>query len=372
MNDPSIPSFARPTFLAAALLLAVSASAATSYWDTSATAGLQSGDGTWGVDNFWSATTAGTSLGAWSSGNVAEFRTQSYLSNTVTVSGSQVISGMTFTSAINGPADWRFQGTGDLVLGAGSTIVNTGNGKVTIDSTISGSKMLTVSSSSAGRLILTGMNTYTGGTNVESGTLQVDGRVAGQTTALLGGNLTGSGVFGDVLVADKGSLNAGTPQSVGTMTMDTLTLHGGATVYWDLANAVAAAGSGYDRLNVLGRIDLGGLSLGSKLKLALVGNPLVFDATKSARFAVFVYGSLSVGFNAGFSDMVTFDTSGLKDGSGASVAADRFTLIDNAATKTLDLVYTAPIPEPSTYGLGLGALGLAIAMVRRRRAQRAV
>jgi MYXO-CTERM domain-containing protein len=46
-------------------------------------------------------------------------------------------------------------------------------------------------------------------------------------------------------------------------------------------------------------------------------------------------------------------------------------LVDDATNRQILLNYEAPtfapIPEPSTYGLGLGFLGLAIAAIRRRR-----
>jgi len=372
MNLPSLPSFARTTFLSAALLLAASATAATSYWDTSATAGLQSGDGTWGVDNFWSATTAGISPGAWTSGNIAEFRAQTTLLNTVTVGANQGVAGLTFTAPTTGTADWHFAGSGSLALTANATI-NTGNGRVTVANTISGAKSLTMVGVPAASsvLLLSGANTYTGGTIVQAGRLQVDGSILGLMTVSSGAYLSGAGSVGDVVLSANAYLNADKPNQAGSLSMDSLTLKGGSTIYWDLEDATQSAG--YDRFNIQGALDLAGLTTSTKLKLTLAGNPLVFDATKSTRFTIFSYGTLSVGSNSSLVDVLTFDTSGLKDGVGASVAADRFTLSDNAAAKTLELVYTAPvIPEPSTYGLGLGALGLAIAFLRRRRAQRAV
>jgi autotransporter-associated beta strand protein len=333
------------------------------------TAGLQSGDGVWGLDSFWSATTAGTTLGTWTSGNVAEFRAQSSLPVTVTVSGAQSISGMTFTSAATGAtSDWRFDGAGSLVVDAYTTI-NTGSGKVTIANAISGTRALDVAGSPGGKLVFSGNNTSTGATTVRSGTLQVDGSITGLTTVLGGAYLTGSGVFGDVVVAANSYLNAGAPNAVGAMTMQYMNLMSLSTVYWDLANAAAAAGVGYDTFNV-GVLDVGTLSATSKFSLSLSGRPSAFDASKNARFTLLSYRSLSTGFNfPDFSEVVTIDTLGLKDASGAAISADRFTLANNAATKTLDLVYTAPIPEPSTCGLALGALSLGVVMVRRRRRQ---
>jgi MYXO-CTERM domain-containing protein len=64
--------------------------------------------------------------------------------------------------------------------------------------------------------------------------------------------------------------------------------------------------------------------------------------------------------------LFTIDKSNLRDGAGVLVDGD-FSLSDSG--HSIDLVYTAPIPEPSTYGLALGLLTLAAVAVRRRRSQ---
>ncbi len=55
----------------ATVLAGASAQAVNQTWDTSTTAGIQPGNGTWGTDNFW--TTNGTTLGAFTTGSTATF-----------------------------------------------------------------------------------------------------------------------------------------------------------------------------------------------------------------------------------------------------------------------------------------------------------
>jgi MYXO-CTERM domain-containing protein len=57
----------------------------------------------------------------------------------------------------------------------------------------------------------------------------------------------------------------------------------------------------------------------------------------------------------------------LLDRNGNSVNPALFTLVNDTTSKQLSLAYAAPVPEASTYGLCLGALGLGVALVRRRR-----
>ena len=91
----------RTSFLLAAALALTPAIGATVTWDTSTTAGFQSGNGTWGTDSFWSSN--GTTLSPWISGDTASFLGQTTAVNdTITIGSNQTIGGLSFGSAVSG------------------------------------------------------------------------------------------------------------------------------------------------------------------------------------------------------------------------------------------------------------------------------
>src|SRR5207253_884387 len=61
--------------------------AATYTWDTSVSAGFQSGSGTWGTSNFWS--TLGTDALAWTASSDAVFANGNGGASAITVTGTQ-------------------------------------------------------------------------------------------------------------------------------------------------------------------------------------------------------------------------------------------------------------------------------------------
>jgi len=84
-----------------------------------------------------------------------------------------------------------------------------------------------------GAIALTGNNTYTGPTTVSNGTLLVDspGSLGGSPVFVSAGTLAGNGaIYGPVTVQSGGTLGAGDPESMGTLTLgNSLTFEPGAT-----------------------------------------------------------------------------------------------------------------------------------------------
>jgi len=237
----------------------------------------------------------------------------------------------------------------------------------TLSGVISGTG--TLNKDGTGTLVLTGANTFTGGVSVNAGSLLVNGSTLGATVVAAGASLGGTGSVGNVTLAAGAKITPGASggSSIGTLTLASLKLEGASVIQWNLARADQAAGTGYDCLKVTGLLDLSAASSLSKLQLVLAGAPTNFDVQQAASFKLMDYGSLNLGSNTNISDLFAIDVSGLKDQNGVSPQFFQFSVVNDSVNRQLLLNYTSAIPEPSTYGVSLGALGLAVAAVRRRR-----
>jgi autotransporter-associated beta strand protein len=107
----------------------------------------------------------------------------------------------------------------------------------------------------SGRIDLTSVSTYTGATNVDAGTLAVNGSIAASslTTVNAGGSLGGNGVVGNTFI-NGGTLAPG--NSVGA-----LTVQGSLTLSAAASYLVEISPSNADRVNVTGAANLGGATV---------------------------------------------------------------------------------------------------------------
>jgi autotransporter-associated beta strand protein len=300
-----------------------------------------------------------------SSGTAMAYSTNAFGVGVVTVSGSGVVDlgGQATTNnfAVNG---------GTLRGGSLSASQVSGTSGV-IDANLTGSGSF--SKTGSGSLILSGTNSHTGGTTVSEGTLLVNG-TTGAVTVASGGTLGGDGYAGNTSVLSGGTIAAGA--SVGILNVGNLTLAGGSALTWQLNDTSKIAGVGYD-LIVASILDLSGLSSANRATLNLMtlanpadsvsGTPVVFDQALSQSFTLLNYSSLNLGANSNVSNLFTINLNGFVAQDGSALNVGDLVVINDAANNSLKLAYFSPIPEPSTYGLSLGCLGLALAAVRRRR-----
>ena len=161
------------------------------------------------------------------------------------------------------------EGAGSFVLGG--SLLTAGN--LNSNTTVSGQIIDAVAGGQGGRLTkvgtgaltLGGANTYSGLTNVDEGTLVVNGSIAGGAVVKNGGVLKGTGLVGNVSVEAGGVFSPGT--SPGTINVEDLTLNSGSTLEFEL-------GATRDRI-VLS--NSGDILLGGLLRLSVLAdfNPVV-------------------------------------------------------------------------------------------------
>jgi autotransporter-associated beta strand protein len=249
--------------------------------------------------------------------------------------------------------------------------------------TLNASQAVSAVSMDAGRIRVNNPGALGSGTvTVNGGTLSIATGVSVANAVQInqGGVLEGTGGAGAVRVKVGGVLSPGA--SPGILTMQSLILESGSIIDWQIYDAAGLSGVGYDRLDVLGAVDLSGLSMGNKANLRVislvivgpdvVGNPLNFDNNVTANtaprsFTLATCGSLNLGTNQNINDAFTVDVSQFRFSDGTLADAGLWVVSYDAGAGAIMLT---AIPEPSTYGLSLGALALALAAVRRRRVGR--
>jgi autotransporter-associated beta strand protein len=159
-------------------------------------------------------------------------------------------------------------GGGTVKLGSGTLTVGANNGASTFFGTITGSGKLVKNGS--GTVVLSGDNTYTGTSTVNTGTLQVDGSIksTGALTIKSGATLSGTGSVTGVNVLAGGTVSPGPTRK--TLETGNVSFAAGATFAVELNGT--SPGTSHDQLKVAGTVNLGGATLNASLGFAATGN----------------------------------------------------------------------------------------------------
>ena len=241
----------------------------------------------------------------------------------------------------------------------------------TMSGVISGTGALVKGNS--GTLTLSGTNTYTGTTTVDTGTLIIDGIQSSATGAMtinVNGTLAGSGTIGASLLTVNGVIAPG--NSPGTLATGSQLWNDGGSYLWEINASNDAGGTigtdpGWDWLDITGTLDLSLLSAGgftididSLTSGNIAGDAAGFETWSKGDGIVdysFIIASASAGISGFDATDFSFDSSGFSNGP----SWDWQIVLSGS-----DLVLEAyAVPEPSSTALlGLGGLAL---MLRRKR-----
>jgi len=241
-----------------------------------------------------------------------------------------------------------------IALNAGGGTFNTdASTDLTVNSVISSTGNLT--KSGAGSLILAGLNTYTGETFVNAGTLLINGSTSTSSVVTVNssGTLGGNGIVGgDTTIAAGGNLSPGNSPGVLTFTGN-LTLGGTTTME---ITGVTTRGTDFDGIDVGVKLTYGG-DLSFMFGPGALSNTLPID----------LFGFASREPLSAFANVTS---TGFYNGAWTP-SGDTWTFTDGVQTLTFDQTTgdlgIAAVPEPTTWLLA--ALGLTTVVVFRRRRQ---
>ncbi|MCW6528634.1 autotransporter-associated beta strand repeat-containing protein [Sphingomonas sp. MMSM20] len=350
---PGGSSMSVQTAIAGQINLVNTAGLTLSFWDGNTgpknDGAIQGGDGVWrvgGGSNNW--TDAGGSLNAdYAQGSFAIFSSAPGTVAVDNAGGNVRASGMQFASD-----GYRIAGD-TLTLTGPQSIIQVGDGSAasasyaaTIDATLAGAAGLV--KTDAGTLVLTGANSYTGGTAVNGGMLRISGDAnlgdAAGGLSLDGGTLNTTATFNSNRAVTLAG--AGTFRSDGStaLTLDTAITGGGALTKDGAGTLVLAGDNIYAGGTTIaaGTLQLGsGGTSGSITGDVLDNGMLAFNRADDQVFAGTITGSGSVSQTGTGTTILTADNSytggtvisagALRLGNGGAAGGITGDVLDNAA-----------------------------------------
>lgn len=317
-------------------------------------------------------TTANGSTFNWNLGT--DRAVKSLAINTATNNGTLDLGGnvLSIGSSVGG---LLMTGTGNYTIQNGQVGANDvelvvhqyGTGTLTISGTVSGGAG-SLTKTGTGTLSLAAVNNYSGATNVNAGTLIVQGSISSSpTTVNNNGILGGAGIVGTLDIKNAGLISPGVG-GVGKLTTGAATLEAGGIYKLELkSDGSGTAGTNWDQVAASG-LDLSKLTFNTPFIFQLQtltaananGSLTTWDPSSNHLWT-------SVVTNAG-SLVGTFDTSLFTvDASGfVNSHPGTFSVIQDGTN--LDLQYIAvAVPEPRTWAMMISGVGMLLVFNRRKK-----
>jgi len=299
-----------------------------------------------------------------------ETTTAALPTGTLTFNGEavQAVSGpVQLDNAVNAAGDASFTGSHPLEFRGPVTLTGTRTLSVENTTVFSGAIAEVGGSAGlvkegAGMLILTGNNTYTGTTRVRGGVLTVNGSIGSSPVIVsAGGIVAGVGTIGPLTLESGAGVSPGASPGMLAVGGDAL-WEGGGRYLWEINDALAGAGTGWDGIQIAGKLTLSATA-GQPFQISLISLMLAqapgpvhnFDPAQPYHWPLLTtLGGLS-GFSA---EAIYLDLANFAN----VLEGGTFSIRQNG--DGLDLIYT-PVPEPRQWALWAGMGLLTFAVCRR-------
>jgi autotransporter-associated beta strand protein len=270
------------------------------------------------------------------SGGTVRYQAANQLGNSsaVTVNSGGTLDLNGFSDTIGSLA-----GSGAVNLGSATLTTGGNNGSTTFSGIIGGNGIAPILKVGSGTFVLSGSNTCTGASQVNAGTLEVNGSLPGPVTVTGGGGVSGGGRVGN-LASGSGNISPGADFGIGKLTVADLALTNSLVqAVFDLAGPTP--GSGHDQIVVNGTVTL--------------NNPLLTLLPWSAGGLGNQYVLIA---NDG-ADVVTGTFNGLPEGATITVGLQQYTISYHGGTgNDVVLTQTGVPPSPQITAITKGPGGV--------------